>query len=120
MNFWQFHCYYLIAEAEWNSRYFVGGNLISNLSYPDDIAAMSTSSKELQQFLTLYEMILLWVHSHYKLQLYVFIKTTHMMTIAPNFGKLQIHFQVMRCPETKNLVSLLVILRLISAQISTE
>ena len=33
------------------------------------------------------------------------------MTIAPNFGKLQIHFQVMRCPETKNLVSLLVITR---------
>ena len=30
------------------------------------------------------------------------------MTIAPNFGKLKIHFQVMRCPETKNLVSLLV------------
>ena len=33
------------------------------------------------------------------------------MTIAPNFGKLQIHFQVIRCPETKNLVSLLVLSR---------
>ena len=69
---------------------------------------MSTSSKELQQFLTLDEIILLCVHSHYKLQLDVFIKTTHMMTIAPNFGKLKRHFQVLRCPETKNLVSLLV------------
>ena len=49
----------LQAEAECNSRYSIGGNLISNLSYADDIAAMSRSSKELQQFLTLYEMILL-------------------------------------------------------------
>ena len=49
----------LQAEAECNSRYSIGSNLISNLSYSDDIAAMSRSSKELQQFLTLYEMILL-------------------------------------------------------------
>ena len=41
----------LQAEAECNSRYSIGGNLISNLSYADDIAAMSRSSKELQQFL---------------------------------------------------------------------
>ena len=98
----------LQAGTECNSRYYIGGNLISNLSYADDIAAMSRSSKELEQFLTLYEMILVWVHSHYKLQLYVFIKTTHMMTIALNFGQLQIHLQVVHCPETRNLVSLLV------------
>ena len=41
----------LQAEAECNSRYSIGGNLISNLSYADDIAAISRSSTELQQFL---------------------------------------------------------------------
>ena len=41
----------LHAEAECNSRYSISGNLISNLSYPDDTAAISRSSKELKQFL---------------------------------------------------------------------
>ena len=39
------------AESECNFGYSIGGHLLSNLSYADDIAAITSSCKELQQFL---------------------------------------------------------------------
>ena len=41
----------LKAESHCDSGYSVGGHLLSNLSYADDIAAIATSCAGLQQFL---------------------------------------------------------------------
>ena len=40
----------LKTETECNSGFSIGGHLLSNLSYADDIAAISVSSQELQTF----------------------------------------------------------------------
>ena len=39
------------AESDCNFGYSIGGHLLSNLSYADDIAAIARSAKELQQFI---------------------------------------------------------------------
>ena len=74
----------LKAESECNSGYSIGGFLISNLSYADDIATLSRSSQELQCFLD--------IIAKYSADvgLFVNVSKTECMTSAKNSPPLNI------------------------------
>ena len=74
----------LKAESECSSGYSIGGHLLSNLSYADDIAAIAKSSNDLQKFLDLV------VEYSAEVGLFVNVTKTECMTTDKNSPPLNI------------------------------